>query len=94
MLVSRLSPFSIRNSDFLICHALFLGTSCRSCSCSDELCPVFIRDGAFSIQSSMKFLNCHGLFIGTSCLVLVRTELCSVVIRNGAFFLFETPRDS
>ena len=30
----------------------------ESCSGSDELCS-FIRDGAFSIRSSMKFLNCH-----------------------------------
>lgn len=61
-----------------------------------ERCPVFIRDGAFSVQSSMEFLNCHGLFIDTSCLVQVRTELCSVVIRNGTvpFFLFETLWDS
>jgi len=92
MLVARLSPFSIRNSDeilelpwfiywYFVSILFFIRT---------ELCPVSVRDGAISIRSSMKFLNCHGLFIGTSCLVLVRTEPCSVFIGDGAFFLFET----
>jgi len=92
MLVARLSPFSIRNSDeilelpwfiywYFVSILFFIRT---------ELCPVFIRDGVISIRSSMKFLICHGLFIGTSCLVLVRTEPCSVFIGDGAFFLFET----